>query len=956
MSLPTSPPDSMNDAERLLGIVRGLAHELRPSAHATDGMGLDHALERDFGLDSLARVELLARIERELGTRLDEKAFVAAETPRDLLRLIAGASHAEMPAPAGIPMVAETEGDHPPEAAATLIELLDWRVARHAERVHITLYGEGERTEDITYRMLQEQAKALAAGLLGHGLASGDKVAIMLPTGREFFAAFYGALYAGCVPVPLYPPVRPSQIEDHMRRIAGIVANAQAAMLVTVDQAKPLGYLLRAQCESLRAVMTVPGLTVAGAAPPAPRLGPADIAFLQYTSGSTGNPKGVVLTHANLLANLRAMQRASGITSADTFVSWLPLYHDMGLIGACMGSLFVGFRLVLMSPLAFLARPGRWLQTIHRHRATVSAAPNFAYELCANKLDERDLDGLDLSCWRLAYNGAEPVSPDTLEHFAARLARCGFSHAAMTPVYGLAESSVGLAFPPLGRGPLVDRVDRGALTRSGIARVAREDDRNALRVVSCGLPLPGHEIRIVDAGGRELPERMQGRVQFRGPSATGGYFRNPEATALLFDGQWLNTGDMGYIAAGELYLTGREKDIIIRGGHNIYPQELEEAVSKIRGVRRGGVAVFPATDARFGTERLVILAETRENSTAERSRILAEINNLAVDLVGMPADDIVLAPPRTVLKTSSGKLRRAACRELYERGATGSTQRAPWRQWVRLGGAGAVAQAMRLMKLLAIRLGYQNTIAESLVMLRRGAEWIWSAWAWTVFVAIVPFAWMLIVLAPGLTLRRRIARSSARLAFALTGLTLRLEGLQHLDTRMPVIVTANHASYLDALLLTAVLPARFSYVAKQELLRNPGAAIPLRRLDSAFVERFDDARGAEDMRELEERTRAGESMVFFPEGTFRREPGLMAFRLGAFLAAARSGIPVLPVTLIGTRSLLRDEQWWPRRGELRVLVGAPLFAAGDDWQAALQLRDAARREILSRLGEPDAAA
>ncbi|MGC2048229.1 MAG: AMP-binding protein, partial [Gallionella sp.] len=512
----------MSDAERVLGIVRGLARELRPNAPDVESLGFDHVLERDFGLDSLARVELLVRIERELGTRLDEKAFIAAETPRDLLRLRTAAAGAETPTPDGTLMVAETKADHLPEAVATLIEILDWRVATHGERVHITLYGEEERAEDITYRMLQEEAKVLAAGLLEHGLDAGDKVAIMLPTGRGFFAAFYGALYAGCVPVPLYPPVRPSQIEDHMRRIAGIVNNAQAAMLITVDQAKPLSHLLRAQCESLRKALTVADLSVPGAKLPSPKLASADIAFLQYTSGSTGNPKGVMLTHANLLANLRAMQRASGITSADTFVSWLPLYHDMGLIGACMGSLDVGFRLVLMSPLAFLARPGRWLQTIHRHRATVSAAPNFAYELCASKLDERDLDGLDLSCWRLAYNGAEPVSPDTLEHFAARLARCGFSRAAMTPVYGLAESSVGLAFPPLGRGPLIDRVDRDALTRSGIARCVPVDARNALRVVSSGLPLPGHEIRIVDAGGRELPERAQGRVQFRGPSATGG--------------------------------------------------------------------------------------------------------------------------------------------------------------------------------------------------------------------------------------------------------------------------------------------------------------------------------------------------------------------------------------------------------------------------------------------------
>ncbi|MDV6345816.1 AMP-binding protein [Nitrosomonas sp. Is37] len=929
-----SNTDSQSNAERLLGIVRSLAHELRPHAPAPKHLGLDHSLERDFGLDSLARVELLSRIERKLGVKLGEKALIDAETPRDLLKQIAGTITAETLTPAETAKLTEIQVYHPPETASTLIEILDWRVARHPEQVHITLYDEEEHTEDITYRMLQDEAKALAAGLQQLGLGPGEKIAIMLPTGRGFFAAFYGVLYAGCVPVPLYPPGRPSQIEDHMRRIAGIIANAQASILITVEQAKPLGHLLRAQCELLRMVTTVTDLSIRGAYPPSPKLEPQSIALLQYTSGSTGNPKGVVLTHANLLANLRAMTLVSGITAADTFVSWLPLYHDMGLIAACMGSLYVGFRLVLLSPLSFLARPACWLWTINRHSATVSAAPNFAFELCANKLDDRELSGLNLSCWRLAYNGAEPISMNTIDHFVARFARYGFSRTAMTPVYGLAESSVGLAFPPAERGPLVDHVDRAALTRSGIARCVQADDRSALHIVSCGLPLPGHQIRIVDAEGQVLPERTQGRVQFCGPSATSsGYFRNPEATARLLDGQWLNSGDMGYIAAGELYLTGREKDIIIRGGHNIYPQELEEAVSKVRGIHKGGVAVFPASNTYAGTERLVILAETRESSAKERERIVTEINNLAVDLVGAPADDIVLVPPRTVLKTSSGKIRRTACRELYEQGSISSTLRPPWWQMIRLGGAAARARAMRL--------------------LRRGAEWVWGVWAWAVFVAIVPFAWLLIVLVPGLTLRRLIARASARLAVTLTGLRLRVEGLQHLDNKIPMIVVANHASYLDALLLTAVLPARFAYVAKQELLRNPAAAIPLRRLGGAFVERFDDARGVEDVRKLEERARAGESIVFFPEGTFRREAGLMPFRLGAFLTAAHTDIPVLPVSLIGTRTMLCAGQWLPRRSELKVLIGAPLHAAGNDWQAALRLQEAARRQILAELNEPD---
>lgn len=934
---PSIPP------QRLLGIVQGLARELRPHAPELAHLGLDHSLERDFGLDSLARTELLARIERELGTRLNEEALTSAETPRDLLRLAGIAAPAaeragtppDLPG-AGPPEPTEPPASlRPPDTTSTLIELLDWHADAHGGRVHITLYGEGESTEDICYGALQAQAREVAAGLQQQGLGAGDKVAVMLPTGRDFFAAFYGALYAGCIPVPLYPPARPSQIEDHLRRSAGIINNSQAAILVTLAAAKPLGQLLRAQCASLRKVLTAADLRDSGAQPALARPGPEDVAFLQYTSGSTGNPKGVVLTHANLLANLRAMERASGVTAADTFVSWLPLYHDMGLIGACMGSLLVGFRLVLMSPLAFLARPASWLWTIHRHRAKVSAAPNFAYELCANKLDDSALAGLDLSCWRLAYNGAEPVSPDTIEHFAARFARYGFRRSAMTPVYGLAESAVGLAFPPPGRGPLLDRVDRDALARLGVARPAPASAPKALCLVSSGLPLPGHQIRITDASGRELPERAQGRVQFCGPSATAGYYRNPEASSRLFDGPWRNTGDMGYIAAGELYLTGREKDIIIRAGHNLFPQELEEAVGRVRGVRKGGVAVFAATDARSGTERLVVLAETREDRAAERSRILAEINHLAVDLMGMPADDAVLVPPRTVLKTSSGKLRRAACREMYERGQMGSTPRAAWRQLAQLGLASALTQLAR--------------------SLDQGRAWLWSAWAWSVLALLAPLAWLLIVLAPGRTLRRQIARAIARLGFALAGLTPKVEGLQHLAGRAPVIVVANHASYADALLLAAVLPTRITYVAKQELRHNPALGLPLRRLGCAFVARFDSARGVEDTRELEQLAQAGQSLLFFPEGTFRREPGLRPFRLGAFVSAARSGAPVVPVTLVGTRSLLRDGQWRPRRSELKVLVGTPERPAGADWQSALQLRDAARSALLAQLGEPDAA-
>ncbi|MDO9196470.1 AMP-binding protein, partial [Rhodoferax sp.] len=620
-------PDPESLAPRLLATVRSLADELRPQARLASTLGLDHSLERDYGLDSLARVELLARIDHDLGVSLGEAALTEAETPRDLLRFVMSTrEQGAMTAPSVV--VAATKADtsrqavidaYPPDSVQTLVDVFEWHLQQHPQRVLITLYENGNQSVDLHYADLHRDAVALAAGLRALGLDKGSKVAIMLPTGREFFAAFFGALYAGLVPVPLYPPARPSQLEDHLKRIAAILRNAQARLLITVERAKPLAHLLRAQAEALHGVHTVADLSLTDAPMLHPALTASDIAFLQYTSGSTGDPKGVILTHANLLANLRAMWSASKVGSTDTFVSWLPLYHDMGLIGACLGALYLGFHLVLMSPLAFLARPARWLETIHRHRGTVSAAPNFAYELCLAKVTDTELATLDLSCWRLAFNGAEPVSPDTLERFAARFAPCGFQRTALMPVYGLAENTVGLSFGPVGRGPLVDRVDRATLARDGVAQPARSDDAQALRIVSCGSPLPGHELRVVGASGRDLPEREQGRVQFRGPSSTQGYLNNPAANQGLFDGDWLNTGDLGYMAGGELFLTGREKDIIIRGGFNIHPQELETAVAGIAGVRKGGVAVFAATDRRSGTERLVVLAETRVREPAQRA-------------------------------------------------------------------------------------------------------------------------------------------------------------------------------------------------------------------------------------------------------------------------------------------------------------------------------------------------
>ncbi len=942
---PGSGADRDVRARIVLATVRTLALELHPRSLRVQSLGQGDSLEADYGLDSLARVELVARLERAVGVRLPERAFAQAETPADLLRWLdamPGLAAPDIAAP-GVPASADAAppayvgraaGEELPSNVSTLIEALEWHARVHPDRVHMLLYGEDERAQPITYAELRNSALAVAGGLATRcGVVAGDRVAIMLPTGEAFFAAFYGALYAGAVPVPLYPPARPSQLEDHLRRVAGIIANAAAKVLLTVHEARAVSSLLRPLAPSLRRIGTVESLRgEAQAAGPAVRVA-GDIAFLQYTSGSTGQPKGVVLSHANLLANLRGMRDACGASSSDVFVSWLPLYHDMGLIGACLGAMTFGFTLVLMSPFAFLSRPSRWLWLAHRHRATITAGPNFAYELCVNKVRDDEIRGLDLSALRLTFNGAEAVSVDTVTRFGERFARYGLRRESMTPVYGLAECSLGLTFPPLGRGPLADVVDRSLLLAQGRAQPAPAGAIAPVRLLSCGRVLAGHELRIVSPEGVELGERMQGEVEFLGPSATAGYRDNPQASARLFDESWLRTGDLGYLAAGELYVTGRTKDIIIRGGHNIHPQELEEAVGRLAGVRKGGVAVFPARDAASGTERLIVLAETVETDAPRRERIATEINHLAVDLIGLPADEVVLAPAHSVLKTSSGKIRRAACRERFERGEAAQPVRAPWQQLSSLAAAAAAAR----VRASALRAG----------------EIAWGAWACLVVFVCAPLAYAAVVAVPGLGARRRAARTGARVILGLWLTPPRLLGDASALQGGACVVVPNHASYLDGFVLTAALPAGIAFVAKHELEPQRFAGLLLRRLGTIFVERFDAQRGAEDAQRIDAALARGERLVVFAEGTLRRAPGLLPLHMGAFVSAAGNGVPVVPVAIRGTRRMLPGEDLFPRPVRLEVVVGAPIAAPGADWQAALALRAQVREWLLAQTGEPD---
>ncbi len=927
----------------LLATVRQLVAESHVRSGGKIAVTLDSSLEKDLGLDSLGRVELLLRIERAFGISLPEQVLASAETPRDLLRAVLTAAPAVTPPTGMLRGVAPERVQSEPSDALTLTEVLDWHVRTHPQRTHITLQDEAGLETEISYAALHQGATKIASGLMERGLQPGQSVAIMLPTSRDYFCCFFGVLLAGGVPVPIYPPARLSQLEDHLRRHAGILSNALTAMLITVPEAKLVARLLQAQVETLRAVVTVADLADLSAPGHTPvyALKTGDIALLQYTSGSTGNPKGIVLSHANLLANIRAMGQATQVTSADVFVSWLPLYHDMGLIGAWLASLYFACPLVVMSPLTFLARPERWLWAIHKHRGTLAASPNFGYELCLRKISDEAIEGLDLSSWRMAFNGAEPVSPDTITNFTQRFSRYGLRPEAMTPVYGLAECSVGLAFPPPTRGPLIDRIKRDKFVRSGQAEVASTEEADALRFVACGRPIPGHQIRIVDATGSEVGERVEGRLEFKGPSVTSACFRNPEQTRQMFHGEWLDSGDYAYLAAGDIYLTGRAKDIIIRAGRNIYPHELEEAVGDIPGIRKGCVAVFGSPDPVSGTERLVVLAETRESDPGKLEELRSRINALTLDILGMPADDTVLAPLHSVLKTSSGKIRRAACREMYERGGGAAPPRAVWWQVVRLVWASALPQMRRSMRV--------------------ASDILFAVYAWALFCLLAPLTWLAAVLLPRPAWSWAASRVGARLFLRLSGTPFAVRGLENLSAKTPCVLVANHASYLDGIMLAAALPGKlsaagyFSFVAKRELLDSFVARMYLRHIGSDFVERFDAQRGVEDMKQVALSLQAGRCPVFFPEGTFDRMPGLLPFRMGAFVVAAEAGVVVVPVGIRGTRSILRDGHWLIRRGAITITIGAPIAPEGKDWAAAIHLRDAAREEVLRLGGEPDLA-
>lgn len=932
---PMPEKGATRQSDELIAVVSELVRELHMQHTDAPIVSATSRLDRDLGIDSIGRTELLLRIEHAFHVRLPSDTLSDAETVADLQMALQRAApqsqrSREFARPhVVLPIVSAAH------QAVTLMDVLEWHESRNPDRTHATLMEDDNTiVGDMTYRQLGQAARQVAMGLIENAIVPGDRVAIMLPTGLDFFAAFFGVLYTGAVPVPIYPPPRLAVIEEHIRRQAGILNNCGARILITMPAILHLSAFLRGQARSLQAIETADSLRRSSKSARLPVLSdPKATAFLQYTSGSTGDPKGVVLSHANLLANIRAIGNAAQATSADVFVSWLPLYHDLGLIGGWLGCLYCGAQFYVMSPLSFLRRPESWLWAIHRFRGTLSAAPNFGFELCANKINDTDIEGLDLSSLRIVVNGAEAVSVPTLRRFTARFSRYGFKPEAMSPAFGLAENTVALTFPPVRRPPLIDQVDRNQLTRHGFARVAKSRDAKMLEIVSCGPPLPEHEVRIVDEQGRVLPERQEGRLEFRGPSATSGYFRNEAKTRELFRHfDWLDTGDLAYLADGEVYVTGRVKDIIIRAGRHIYPHEIEQAVGQVPGIIGDAVAAFGVTDPARGTERIVVIAETRDLDPEKCHAREQEAQMVTTDVLGAPADEIVLLPPQSVPKTASGKIRRGAARELYIKGLLGKPRPTVRRQIWRLLWQG---QFYRLSQFAALTTAF-----------------IYSVWWWIVVSLAATLAWLAVMILPRLDWRWAAVRGFTRAALAAVGAGLSVNGIEHVRNTNALLVV-NHSSYADALVVAATIPGAPAFVAKKELAEQFFAGPFLRRLGTCFVDRYEVVDSISDVGRLHDLARAGRLLVFFPEGTFARRSGLAGFYLGAFKVAAEVGLPVVPAAIRGTRLMLPNGNWLPRRSRLSIDFGIPIAPKGRDFASAIALRDSVRNAILTKCGEPD---
>jgi acyl-CoA synthetase (AMP-forming)/AMP-acid ligase II len=565
-------------------------------------------------------------------------------------------------------------------AVSSLVELLGRRARQQPAQRAYTFLGEGEEElRHLTYGDLDREARAIG-GLLQSLTVRGDRVLLVYPAGLEFVSAFFGCLYAGTVAIPTYPP-GPARPDGTLPQLHAIATDAEPSLALTTASTLRVVERWLGEVPALRKLRWLTTDDVADA--PAeewrdPAIDGETLALLQYTSGSTARPKGVMVTHGNLVHNERMIRWAIREIEPCVVVSWLPVYHDMGLIGSLLYPFYVGGECVLMSPLAFLQRPVRWLRAISRYRATISTAPNFAYDLCVRKIPPEARATLDLRSWRVALNGAEPVRHETLERFAAAFEPCGFRREVFHPCYGLAEATLLVSGGHAGTGP-VARPVRASLLEQGQVVDASDGESDARRVVGCGRVPPDLTIVIADpeSGARCEPDRI-GEIWVSGPSVAGGYWGRPEETRQTFaawlsdsgEGPFLRTGDLGFVKGGELFVTGRLKDLIIIGGRNHHPHDIEHTVERSHAwVRPSACAAF-SVDV-DGEERLVVAAEVDHHRRPPTGveEVVRSIRRAVAEHHQLPVYKVLLLRVGGIPKTSSGKLQRHACRTAFLAGA-----------------------------------------------------------------------------------------------------------------------------------------------------------------------------------------------------------------------------------------------------------------------------------------------
>jgi acyl-CoA synthetase (AMP-forming)/AMP-acid ligase II len=531
----------------------------------------------------------------------------------------------------------------------------------------IVLVHSNDTEERRTYEALLVSAHRRAAALIDRGLQQGDRVVIVLNTSFEFVETYFGVLLAGGVPVPAYPPVAMARLSSYVELLGHIIEATSAPFLVTDAQIGGVIGTVR-RTPGLRALLDVARLD----AEPTGHVhypSPDDMGLIQCTSGSTSAPKPVVLLHRNLLANIEGFNARWGMSHRDVMVTWLPLYHDLGLIGTLFGSIVACAELVMLSPSVFLLDAGAWWRAVDRHRGTITGAPNFAFGLSARRMGDEEIAALDLSSVKAVVSGAEPIQAATIAAFYERFAPARLSATTFCSAYGLAESCVGVTGVSPGTGVTEDRVCPVALHDAGHPRAIPSLAEDAISVVSVGAPFAGSGLVIRDADGNALPERSIGEVWVSGASIMAGYLGNAKATAEVLQGGELRTGDLGYVSGGELFVVGRKKHMLIVRGRNYYAEAIETVIESVEGVRKGNAVAYGVYCRRSGSDKLHVAVETRLRNDAARALLEDAIKEAVSDEVGIVPSRVLLLAPNTLPKTSSGKKQRLRAKELVESGA-----------------------------------------------------------------------------------------------------------------------------------------------------------------------------------------------------------------------------------------------------------------------------------------------